>query len=90
MIIIVSPCIFLMIFQAEQIFVSLCVHLIRKVPRHGLTLQRLEEGLADASEAQKLLQQALRINELRRKRWETWYQTLVPGLPGPFASAFLW
>lgn len=62
--------------RAEQIFVSLCVHLIRKVPRHGLTLQRLEEGLADASEAQKLLQQALRINELRRKRWETWYQTL--------------
>lgn len=64
--------------QAEQIFVSLCLHLIRKVPRHGLPLQRLDDGAgtATAAEAQKLLQQALRINELRRKRWETWYQTL--------------
>lgn len=62
--------------RAEQIFVSLCLHLIRKVPQHGLNLEPLEGGRAKASEAQTLLQKALRINELRRQYWDTWYATL--------------
>jgi len=62
--------------KAEQIFVSLCLFLIQKVPSHGLDLQQLETGLADGSEATRLLTKAVEINEKRKDIWNVFYNSI--------------
>ena len=82
-----SPVLALQIFlwnkfsaKAEQIFVSLCLFLIQKVPSHGLDLQQLETGLADGPQATRLLTKAVEINEKRKDIWNLFYTSIVPSV----------
>ena len=63
--------------EAERIYVALCLFLVRQLASHGLDVSRLELGLAEATEAREVLDEALRRSEERTERWRRWRQELV-------------
>eukprot|EP00435_Cladocopium_sp_Y103_P061814 s39_g23.t1 len=60
--------------EAEKIYVSLCLFLVRRLPSHGLDLRLLESGEATPEEAARVAAEAFKLNEERRQKWSGWYQ----------------
>eukprot|EP00434_Breviolum_minutum_P019207 symbB.v1.2.016929.t1/scaffold1305.1/size135414/1 len=63
--------------EAELIYVSLCLFLVKKVPSHGLELSRLETGDATVEEATDKVDQAVKLNEERSKKWSGWFKDVA-------------
>lgn len=60
--------------EAERIYVTLCLFLVRRLPSHGFDLRRLDSGEATAEEAAQVVAEALKLNDERRQKWSGWYQ----------------